>query len=206
MNRGSVTPRNNIGSREPPSFRQRRSGSADQQNDPYRYEDYSIAASTTSDLPPFRRYSLSPASTSGQHDSQLGDSSSLLYKTPPSSDFWSAIKSTQSDSPIPFVFGASSPRHSNHIKMVNERSPAKALLHPVAPNEQPSRQAETSLPAKPPQSSLPQFGQPTLPQSPLNRPPPKQSSVFIQPKSRPEHHRDGYRPGMSQEFILQNNS
>ena len=203
MNRGSFTPHNNIRSREPPSFRQRRPDSVDQQNDPYRYADYSIAASTTSDLPPFRRYSLSPASTSGQHDSQLGDSSSpFSYKTLPSFDFGSAIKSTQSNSPIPFVFGASSPRHSNHIKMVNERSPAKA----VAPNELPSRQTETSVPAKPPQSSVPQFGQPTLPQSPLNRPPPKQSSVFIQPKSRPEHHRDGDRPGIPQEFILQTNS
>jgi hypothetical protein len=111
------------------------------------------------------------------------------YHTPPSLDFGGGIKSTDSSCPIPFVFGASK---TNQRKMVNERSPAKAPLLPVVPNDQPQvRQAESS---KPPPFSVPQFGQPTLPQSPLHRMAPKQSSVFIQPKSRPEHHRDGDRP------------
>lgn len=74
--------------------------------------------------------------------------------------------------------------------MVNERSPAKAPLKPVVPNEQPSRMADHSYPSKPQPTTVPRFGQPTLPQSPLHRPAQKESSVFIQPKSRPEHHRD----------------
>jgi hypothetical protein len=78
--------------------------------------------------------------------------------------------------------------------MVNERSPATAPLNPVIPNEQPPRMADPSYPSKPQPTTVPQFGQPTLPQSPLHRPAQKQSSVFIQPKSRPEHHRDA--PGM----------
>jgi hypothetical protein len=74
--------------------------------------------------------------------------------------------------------------------MVNERSPAKVPLMAVGGNEQPVRQAEGGLPSKPAQSTVPQFGQPTLPQSPLYRPARKESSVFIQPKARVEHHRD----------------
>jgi hypothetical protein len=84
--------------------------------------------------------------------------------------------------------------------MVNERSPAKAPnapLNPVMANEQPQKQMESSYPFKAPQPSIPQFGQPTLPHSPLNRAPARESSsVFIQPKSRPEHHRDGEKSGM----------
>ncbi|KUJ23086.1 uncharacterized protein LY89DRAFT_679900 [Mollisia scopiformis] len=87
--------------------------------------------------------------------------------------------------------------------MVNERSPAKAPLRPVAPNEQPQSQSDGSskpLPqpdlfsSRPPPSSVPQFGQPTIPHSPLNRGPSKQSSMFIQPTTRPELHRDADRP------------
>jgi hypothetical protein len=82
--------------------------------------------------------------------------------------------------------------------MVNERAPAKAPLHPVVPNEQPrpQQEAEGSLLSKAPQAAIPQFGQPSIPQSPLSRPAQKESAVFIQPKSRPEHHRDMDRPGM----------
>ncbi|KAE9380526.1 hypothetical protein N431DRAFT_324877 [Stipitochalara longipes BDJ] len=59
-------------------------------------------------------------------------------------------------------------------------------------NEQPPKQIEGTYPFKATQSSVPQFGQPTLPHSPLNRAPARDSSsVFIQPKSRPEHHREG---------------
>ncbi|PMD35524.1 hypothetical protein L207DRAFT_533640 [Hyaloscypha variabilis F] len=80
--------------------------------------------------------------------------------------------------------------------MVNERSPAKpppkAPLNAIMANEQPAKQIEGSYPFKATQSNVPQFGQPTLPHSPLNRAPARESSsVFIQPKSRPEHHREG---------------
>ncbi|KAH6713796.1 SNF2 family N-terminal domain-containing protein [Leptodontidium sp. MPI-SDFR-AT-0119] len=77
--------------------------------------------------------------------------------------------------------------------MVNERSPAKAPLQAVMPNEQSPKQAESSHAPKP-QSTVPQFGQPTFPSSPLHRAPVKDSGLFIQPKSRPEHHRDGEKP------------
>ena len=117
------------------------------------------------------------------------------YDSPPNFDLGRCGKSTKSDWPVPFVFGGLKAA-TQHNKMVNERSPAKAPLHPVEPNDQPQlRKAEMSPTAKAPLSNVPQFGQPTMPQSPLHRPPPKQSSVFIQPKSRPEHHRDGQRPG-----------
>ncbi|KAN0119906.1 SNF2 family N-terminal domain containing protein [Hyaloscypha variabilis] len=80
--------------------------------------------------------------------------------------------------------------------MVNERSPAKpppkAPLNAIMANEQPAKQIEGSYPFKVTQSNVPQFGQPTLPHSPLNRAPARESSsVFIQPKSRPEPHREG---------------
>ncbi|KAH7397868.1 SNF2 family N-terminal domain-containing protein [Cadophora sp. MPI-SDFR-AT-0126] len=77
--------------------------------------------------------------------------------------------------------------------MVNERSPAKAPLQAVVLNEQPPKEAEISYAPKP-QSTVPQFGQPTFPSSPLHRAPAKDSGLFIQPKSRPEHHRDGEKP------------
>ncbi|KAG0645775.1 putative ATP-dependent helicase [Hyphodiscus hymeniophilus] len=49
--------------------------------------------------------------------------------------------------------------------------------------------SDSSYASKPQPTTVPRFGQPTLPQSPLHRPAQKESSVFIQPKSRPEHHR-----------------
>ncbi|CZS96469.1 related to RIS1-similarity to RAD5 protein [Rhynchosporium graminicola] len=76
--------------------------------------------------------------------------------------------------------------------MVNERSPAKAPLQPIILNEQPQKEAESSRSVKP--STVPQFGQPTFPSSPLHRAPVKDSGLFIQPKSRPEHHRNGEKP------------
>lgn len=74
--------------------------------------------------------------------------------------------------------------------MVNERSPAKVPLSTVVPNDQPPKPAEGSLYAPKPVSNVPQFGQTSLPQSPLHKALPKEKSVFIQPKARPEHHRE----------------
>ncbi|CZR51961.1 related to RIS1-similarity to RAD5 protein [Phialocephala subalpina] len=142
--------------------------------------------------------------------SDLGDSSSL-FNSPLSFDFGKAVKPTNKNSPIPFVFGVSSGSHlqkdrARTSKMVNERSPAKVPLRPVVGNEQPQSQPDASFKtttqadlfaSRPPPSSVPQFGQPTIPQSPLNKGSlgsSKQNSMFIQPKTRPELHRDADRP------------
>ncbi|KAG9232327.1 SNF2 family N-terminal domain-containing protein [Amylocarpus encephaloides] len=120
-----------------------------------------------SDSPANRFQRLSPLS-------EIGDSSSLFSHTSLSFAFGgdrSGAKATKS--PIPFVFGASKPS-SQHNNMVNEVAPAKP---------------QGSRP-NPAQAAIPQFGRPTLPQSPLHRAPPKESNMFILPKSRPEHHRD----------------
>ncbi|CAL3962539.1 unnamed protein product [Diplocarpon coronariae] len=98
------------------------------------------------------------------------------------------------DRPISFVFGISQVAEQVHDNvMVNERSPAKAPLQSVMPNQQYSKQSESSYAPKP-LSSIPQFGQPTILSSPLHRSAAKESNLFIQPKSRPEHHRDNERP------------
>lgn len=154
---------------------------------------------------------ISPRSTT-KDLSELGDSSSLFtFNSTASFEFGSAIKSTGNNCPIPFVFGVSKeanlePEQIRQTKMVNERSPAKATkapLNPVMANEQPPKQSESSYPFKALQSNVPQFGQPTLPQSPLNRAPARESSsVFIQPKSRPEHHRDGDKSGIRNLVLL----
>lgn len=76
--------------------------------------------------------------------------------------------------------------------MVNERSPAKVPLQAAAANE--VRRAADDVHRKAlgsnALSSAPKFGEASLPQSPLFCPPPKEKSVFLQPKNRPEHHRD----------------
>jgi SNF2 family DNA or RNA helicase len=75
--------------------------------------------------------------------------------------------------------------------MVNERSPAKAALQATKANEQPIQQIEPVQPVKPAYpSSVPKFGESTLPQSPLNRRA-LESNVFIKPKPpRPEYHKE----------------
>jgi len=129
-----------------------------------------------------------PDSDQSTHLSNIGDSSSLFsYRSPPAFGF---AANKQNNSPISFVFGASDKQYQSHNKMVNDRSPAKVPFVPVIPNEIPSSMADSSYPSKPLPTTIPQFGQPTLPQSPLPRPAQKQSNVFLQPKSRPEHHRD----------------
>ena len=125
--------------------------------------------------------SVTPPSVENNH-SNIGESSSLFDSTPEAEHIAIANKCTIPDTPF---------RHPR-IKMVNERSPAKVPLHPVArPNEKQHSQAENTYPAKPPQ---PQFGQPTMLHSPLSKQ--KESGVFIQPKARPEHHREPPKPGM----------
>lgn len=94
---------------------------------------------------------------------------------------------SKSEQPIPFTFGVKDTRTlPRDGKMARERSPAKAPLATIVPNDQASKQQDTTKPM----SGVPQFGQTSLPQSPLFRPPPKEKSVFIEPKARTEHHRD----------------
>lgn len=148
-----------------------------------------------------------PSSANSISISDFGDSSSLFsYNSAKSIEFGGANRPTNPKSPIPFIFGVAnkSPnkRTTRTNNMVNERSPAKVPLRPVVANEQPQSQADrVSKPlqqpdlfsSRPPPSSVPKFGHPTLPQSPLNRGPSKQSSVFLQPTTRPELHRDQNR-------------
>ena len=117
--------------------------------------------------------------------SHLGDSSSLFdeQRTPPaSSPFQTPARSTQR----PKLFGS----------MVREREPPGG--QPRAPPPKPSQNAvePVSLLDTPPKVA-PQFGQPSMMQSPLKNVPNVQRnklpSVFNQPmpgRSRPEHHRD----------------
>ncbi|PVH84179.1 hypothetical protein DL98DRAFT_558444, partial [Cadophora sp. DSE1049] len=195
--KGPFTPHNTITTKERPNFKQRKPDPSSQQTHPRGVQHPLKTTHTSLDLPPRRETFYTPESTSERSItlSEIGNSSSLFsYYSPASFDFGSAIKPTKSDCPIPFVFGIpKEPRRleeTRHNKMVNERSPAKAPLQAVLPNEQPPKEAESSYAPKP-QSTVPQFGQPTFPSSPLHRAPAKDSGLFIQPKSRPEHHRDG---------------
>lgn len=205
--RGAFTPHNNIGSKEPPNFGQRTSkspGRRQQQQQQQNFiRQYIDLSSKIIDPPHSQVHTADLDSTPSPNDtrinnlSQLGDSSSLFsYKTPSDLEFTGkSVPFPDTKSPIPFVFGASKKQRSRSPhkinKMVNERSPAKAPLHPVIPNEQPPKPTDNGFASKPPQ---PQFGQPTMPHSPLHRPAQKQSNVFLQPKSRPEHHRPSDRP------------
>lgn len=74
--------------------------------------------------------------------------------------------------------------------MDKEKASAKAPLHPVNPNDQGPTPNPNELPPKPMQLNAPQFGQPSFPQSPLARIHQKSSNLFIQPKNRPELHRN----------------
>ena len=191
-NRDTFTPHNTLGSKKLPDFRHQTTPRI--KHDFQQPRDRSKKGTLDLPSPKDQSNTSSAAHNQGYSLSDLGDSSSLFaYKTPPSLDFTgSAAKPANSDPPIPFVFGGlkKDPGHSDstisHSIMVNERSPAKAPLQPVEAKDP----AEAAYPAK-----APQFGQPTLPQSPLHRVPPKESNVFIQPKARPEHHRDGAKPG-----------
>jgi hypothetical protein len=123
----------------------------------------------------------------GKTLSELGDSSSLFsYDSPTSVDFGPRPSEPRVACPISCVLGAGKAKDIKNGKMVNERSPAKVPLNPVVPNDQPPKPLEGVKPL----SSAPLFGQTSLPQSQLFRAPPKEKSVFVQPKSRPEHHRD----------------
>ncbi|RDL37169.1 uncharacterized protein BP5553_04602 [Venustampulla echinocandica] len=201
-------PQNTLRSSETPTFKAKRPGSNNQHRrhqhqQQQQHARVTIATKSSPELPPFDKESDSPEYTHTNYPpslSELGDSSSLFSDNSPAHfDFGTAgPRAAQSNCPIPFVFGTpiGEPNHSKqkHSKlrttMVNERSPGKAPLRPVMPNDQSHKQTDSSSSSKVPLSNVPQFGQPTLPQSPLHRVSQKESSMFIKPKSRPEHHRD----------------
>ncbi|EKD15197.1 uncharacterized protein L3040_001566 [Drepanopeziza brunnea f. sp. 'multigermtubi'] len=175
--KSSFTPHNSLSA--PPTSRQRAPGSSSQQPDLPRARHSKLKHC---DLGPVQPEPLDSPDRSITL-SELGNSSSLFsYDSPASFDFGCAVtvKPGNTDRPIPFVFGISpAPGRTRDDNMVNERSPAK-------------KQSESPYAPKP-FSSVPQFGQPTMPSSPLHRPPAK-DAMFIQPKSRPEHHREAERP------------
>ena len=203
--RTAFIPRNNLDSKKIPIFRPQTPPSPDDHEDSY-LPTTPYSAIEQSQHPALQqRPSSRLASTTeagGKTLSELGDSSSLFsHQSPP--DDRSACASSPylgNRSPILLEQGKSNRRRQLQKtgpqvnNMVNERSPAKAPLYPVMANEQPRppREPESSLLSKPLQATTSQFGLPSMPQSSLN--PPKESNVFFQPKSRPEHHRDVNKP------------
>ncbi|CAG8951176.1 hypothetical protein HYFRA_00007922 [Hymenoscyphus fraxineus] len=186
-------PHNNLGSTEAPSFR---SSSPNKNTSKQPYLNRPSTTWESPNLPSLPRESLTPVKPFRiQSLSDIGDSSSL-FSTPDekSFQFTKGTSWADSDSPVPFVFGAydDSPESSTNRKMVNERNPANGPLQPHAPNQQARQMADNTY--KAPTSSAHQFGQPSIPNSPLHKPHASQSSMFIQPKSRPELHRDSDKP------------
>ncbi len=195
------TPHNTLGTKERPTFNQQRPA--------LHTQNKSIKPQSQYDLPLNRLLSDSPRTFDTSKDlSELGDSSSLFsYNSPASFDFGSVIELADSECPIPFIFGASKKdtlqkSQSHKYKMVKERSPAKPPLKPVAADEPLPKTAESAPPTKTFPSGVPKFGQPTLPQSPLRRAQARDSTVFLQPKSRPELHRDSDKNGTLYVLVL----
>lgn len=202
--RTTFIPRNNLDSNNsPPTFRpQTPSTSTDQSS-------ICSSGAPSLHLPSHsRRWELTASTNEvgGKSLSELGDSSSLFsFQSPPefgSPGVYSPHLKDQTS--IPFKLGSST-KHEQRPKggqlesnMVTERAPAKAPLYPVLPNEKPPppREAEGDIAPKNARLSTPQFGLTSMPQSPLNRSAQKESNVFIQAKSRPEHHRDANNTGM----------
>jgi hypothetical protein len=206
--RAGFIPRNNLDSTRTPIFRPQTLPSTDDQEDSHLSTSFYSTSDLSLHLSHRRRRSESLASThavGGKTLSELGDSSSLFSFQSPSNCRSASASSPyiRDQSPIPFELDPyNNPeqftnRTRQESKMVNERSPAKAPLRPVVPNDQPppSQEAESSALSKPAQLTSAQFGQHSKPQSTLNRPAHKESNVFMQPKSRPEHHRDTNKPG-----------
>ena len=201
--RAAFIPRNNLDSKKIPIFRPQTPPS------PAGHEDSHLSTRpyNTSHLSQYLPRPLSSTNeVFGKTLNELGDSSSLFsLQSPP--DDWPACTSLLylgDQSPVFLESGEPNKRRQPQKKrgqvnnMVNERSPAKAPLHPVMAGEQHRAplEAESSLLSKSLQATTPQFGQPNLPQSSLHLPAQKESNVFFQPKSRPEHHRNANNLGM----------
>jgi hypothetical protein len=101
--RVSFTLHNTLGARDTPNFRQRRE-SLNQQQDSERYPGSTRSIFSEPDLPLRHGVSDLPKSTT-KDLSELGDSSPLFsFNSPALFDFGSAIKPTDNNCPIPFVF------------------------------------------------------------------------------------------------------
>ena len=194
--RNGFTPHNSLASTNPPTFKKRGLQSTTTRPDQqHNFQSNWQPKSPFLGLPSLRQYD-SPESAS-KNLSDIGDSSSLFsYNTSPSFDFESRDTAQQNRPPIPHIFGVPRKDPNQKIQMVNERSPAKAPLRPDSTHEKP--------PPKNPFANMaePRFGEISMPQSPLHRKPAKESSVFLQPKSRPEHHREPDRSCMCLILIL----
>lgn len=197
-------PRNNLDSKATPIFRPKTPPA------PVDQESYHLSTSpcgtndSSPELPSLshcQRRSETVTSTvnGGKTLSELGDSSSLFFSESPVgyesvsslSPYAEAHKSINFELKLLTKAQPQQARPQHQRNMVNERAPAKAPLRPVIPNEQP--QSHVGAPPALPKSSqppAPQFGQPSMQATQMNRPAQKESSVFVQPKSRPEHHRD----------------
>ncbi|KAL3422004.1 SNF2 family helicase [Phlyctema vagabunda] len=153
------------------------------------------------ELPYLRRHSDSPDFRTGwvsKNLSELGDSSSLFSNSPQPYTTALAESAKGADSSVVYLYETTSQSPSRNTQrtphrnnMVNERAPAKAPLRTVDSDDSSASSISNPYPARI-HANMPQFGQPTLPQSPLPRQ--KESNVFIQPKHRTEHHRDSDQP------------
>ena len=93
----------------------------------------------------------------------------------------------------PFVFGIDDTlarTRNTQDKMVNERSPAKAVHRSGSSDSVDAPSFQYNFSSK--LGDAPRFGETSAPQSPLHRnaTKSKEDAMFIKPKSRPEHHRD----------------
>ncbi|KAJ8063095.1 hypothetical protein OCU04_008338 [Sclerotinia nivalis] len=193
--KGGFTPLNTIGSTEAPNFKRRNTNTnthtLKQQHNFKRVVNTSRTTTPPHILPRIqRRTRPSPVTEHSPSLSALGDSTSLFDSSLEiigrASNSSSARKGT-----VVVLDTTKYDRYSieKGNKMVREISPAKVQApRPEEPKDQyrpPQSNAANHL------SSIPRFGEATLPQSPLNRKSQQQySELFIQPKSRPEFHRD----------------
>ncbi|KAM0134106.1 hypothetical protein ACHAO1_005941 [Botrytis cinerea] len=196
--KGGFTPLNTIGSTETPKFKRRNrntnTNTLKQQRKFKRVVDTSKATTPAIRLSHIHRRTLSsPVTENSPSLSDLGDSTALfdssLEIVGRASNSGSARKGT-----VVVLDTTKYDRYpvGRENKMVREISPAKVQApRPEEPKDQyrPS-QSNTANHL----SNIPRFGEATLPQSPLNRKSQQQySELFIQPKSRPEFHKDPER-------------
>ncbi|RDW75060.1 DNA repair protein-1 [Coleophoma cylindrospora] len=195
--RGEFTPRNQLSGVQTPDFKHLGHNSSKEGRDFPRFTDSDTT--NTPDLPGHQQYSeiSSKVQSSWAHkrSSDVGDSSDLFSNSPQYTI--ASARSAPADSSVVFLYEAHPQGSPQEVEtsilycstMVNERSPAKATVVAKAGDElnQPDRPFVSKNPLH-----APQFGQTSTPQSPLPRQ--KESNVFIQPKARTEHHRNGDQP------------
>lgn len=173
------------------------------------YDAKTFQQSSTSDLSPSE---LTCYQSLSQRDSymfqhhqaspnDIGNLSSPFDISPGSLEYTTGIyvQSPTFPTPITTLFGKSricDQARGPSRTMVNERLPPKAPLQSAVSNE-PTQQAEPAQLEKPVYPlSVPKFGQPSLPQSPLSRST-LESKVFIKPKpQRPEYHKQHHDTSM----------